>query len=81
MRGRPKGAPSPAALTFEQIAAQMGVPKTTVYRDFDRFRDVLALEIVFAVLPRSVQRRWLRSKLAPVQATAQGTSGAVGLPN
>lgn len=64
MAGRPKGAPVATARTIAEIARLTGSPRSTVFRDYDRARDVLALEIVFAVLPRKVQRRWLRNKLA-----------------
>ena len=62
--GRPKGAPVGAALTITEIAQETGIPRSTVYRDYDRARMLMALEIVYAVLPRHVQRRWLRNKLA-----------------
>lgn len=61
---RPKGAPYGAALSIRAISKQSGIPRSTVHRDLERARDVLALEIVFAVLPPDVQRRWLRNKLA-----------------
>ena len=64
MRGRPKGAQSGYARTITEISRTTGIPRSTVYRDFDRARDLMALEIVFAVLPRQVQQRWLRNKLA-----------------
>lgn len=64
MRGRTSGPPIGATRTFDQISREIGVPRSTVYRDFDRARDVLSLEIVFAVLPRRVQRQWLQNKIA-----------------
>lgn len=60
---RPKGSPVGAVHTFAEISRLTGIPRTTVYRDYERVRDLLALEIVFAVLPRKVQRAWLRKKL------------------
>ena len=63
-KGRPIGAPAGLARTINEISRQTGIPRSTVYRDYDRARDLMSLEIVFAVLPRHVQRRWLRSKLA-----------------
>lgn len=64
IKGRPKGAPIGAARTIKEISRATGIPPSTVYRDYDRARDLMTLEIVFAVLPRHVQRRWLRNKLA-----------------
>lgn len=58
--------PRDAAATFRAIAEEMGIPRSTAFRDVERFRDILALEIVFAVLPRQVQRKWLHSKLGKV---------------
>lgn len=62
-KGRPKGAPEGVALTFDQISRQTGIPRSTAHRDVERFRDLMALEIVFAVLPKHVQRKWLEDKL------------------
>lgn len=52
--------------SVREVSKITGVPRSTVHRDLDRARDVLALEIVFAVLPPKVQQRWLRNKLAAV---------------
>lgn len=57
---------SDAIRTVRQISKVSGIPRSTVHRDLERARDVLALEIVFAVLPPKVQQRWLRNKLAAV---------------
>ena len=65
MNGRPSSK-SGAVRTERQIAKDSGIPRSTVHRDLERARDVLALEIVFAVLPPKVQQRWLRNKLAAV---------------
>lgn len=51
--------------TIREISRVTGIHRSTVYRDVDRARDLLALEIVFAILPRKVQQRWLRNKLDP----------------
>jgi hypothetical protein len=64
--GRPKGAQAGAQMTIQEISTQTGIPRTTVHRDCERFRDLLALEAVFALLPRRVQRKWLEQKLAAV---------------
>lgn len=50
--------------TVREVSKVTGIPRSTVQRDLERGRDVLALEIVFAVLPPKVQQRWLRNKLA-----------------
>ena len=61
---RKPGAPAGAKMTFDEISRKTGVPRSTVYRDYERARDLLSLEIVFAVLPRHIQRKWLKDKLA-----------------
>lgn len=58
--------PPDAAATFDAIAKRTGIPRSTAFRDVERFRDLLTLEIVFNVLPRHVQQKWLRSKLGEV---------------
>ena len=61
-KGRPRGAA--VGLSIREISQETGIPRSTVYRDYDRARMLMTLEIVYAVLPRHVQRRWLRNKLA-----------------